>query len=253
MTYKFNSEVHAHTLDGAPLYGTSTVVKEVMPPFLAKWGAQCAVDFTKKKIGDAVVGAYDETEALYELLDESVGAWTKVRKDAATKGTDLHKDLEDYVQLCIEKFGGAPQVGESFTGKVGAFAEWANSNVETFLWSEVHCYSKELWVGGIIDCVAKLRTGEIAIIDFKSSKEVYFNHLLQAAGYAAQCDENGLFTENGQPLATKNSINSVGALVVVPFGSSKLNPVKVTNVVEFKEAFAHLVAIYKLQLAFKNR
>lgn len=253
--YKFLDEkgAHVHTLDGQPLYGTSTVVKEVMPPFLAKWGASCAKDYVKDHsdfIPETPDGEVRHYLVTPECLDESVGAWSKVRKDAATKGTDMHKELEDYVQHCIEKFEGTPQVGEGITGIVGRFAEWANANVYAFLWSEIHCYSKELWCGGIVDCIAKLRTGETAIIDFKSSKEVYFNHLLQTAGYATQVDENGLFTDNGMAVGRISPIN---ALIVVPFGASKLNPVKITNVIDFKEAFKSAVAIYKLLQAFKNR
>lgn len=256
MGYNFNNEVHAHTLDGAPLYGTSTVVKEVMPPFLAKWGAQCAADFIESEVkkiaqsNDSVGWIKEFGDKWGEILRAAPLAWTKVRKDAATKGTDMHKDLEDYVQLCIEKFGGTPQVGESFTGKIGAFAEWANSNVETFIFSEKHTYSKGLWVGGVVDCLAKLRTGELAVIDFKSSPVAYFNQFVQAAGYALQLEESGYCEADGSNPSTKVKID---ALIVVPFGSKTLKPEKIINVKGFQESFRQIVEVYKLLQAFKNR
>lgn len=249
MGYKFDTEKHVHILDGAPLYGTSTIVKEVMPPFLAKWGAQCAADYIRAKFGSETHIDIPANK-FSDILTESVSAWSKVRKDAATKGTDMHKDLEDYVQMCIDSFDGTPQVGEAYTGQVGKFAEWANANVQQFIFAEKYTYSKELHIGGIVDCLAKLRTGELAVIDFKSSKEVYFNHLVQIGGYALQLEENGYCEADGSMPSTQIKID---ALIVVPFGSKDLKPLKVTNVEGFKETFKHLVEVYKLKLAFEKR
>lgn len=276
--YKFDEERHVHILDGAPLYGTSTVIKEVMPPFLAKWGAQCAVDNIRAKgvyIDTLQNPELQEDAAMRELgrtlnnkwfisnevLDESVSAWSKVRKDAATKGTDMHKDLEDYVQMCIDNFGGTPQVGEQFTGQVGKFAEWANDNVQQFIFTEKNTYSKETWTGGVVDCMARLHTGELAVIDFKSSPVAYFNQFLQAAGYAMQLEESGYGNTDGSEWKQLMRLNAhedkedepISAIIVVPFGAKNLKPEKITNLKDFKQEFIHCVSIYKLLQAFKNR
>lgn len=270
MTYKFLDEkgAHVHTLDSQPLYGTSTVVKEVMPPFLAKWGAQCAVDYIKLK------GYYapttDGTEPSYKIqvkdIEDAVNSWTKVRKDAATKGTDMHADLEDYVKLCIERHDGTPQWDEAYAdGAVGKFAKWATDNVETFIFAEKNTYSRALWVGGVIDCLARLRGGKLAIIDFKSSKEAYFNSFVQVAGYAVQLEESGWGEADGSKWHPEiwyrtlpdgewaDEPIKIGALIVVPFGAKVFKPVMVENVEGFKDSFKHIVEVYKLQLAFKNR
>ena len=61
-------------------------------------------------------------------------------------------------------------------------------HVEQFLLSEAHCYSERLWVGGITDCVARMKNGKLAVIDFKSSKDAYYGQFVQVAGYALQLE-----------------------------------------------------------------
>lgn len=249
--YLFDKAKHVHTIEGQPLFGTSTVVKEVMPPFLAKWGAQCAVDFLRDPKNSEEV-----TEGLYyvrtEKMDAAVGAWSKVRDKAATKGTDMHKDLEDYVQHCIDTSAGIPQWDSTFPeGVVGSFAKWSYENVGKFILSEKNTYSKEIWCGGIIDCAGELKTGELAVIDFKSSKEGYFNQYVQAGGYALQLEESGYGDFNGENW--QNFPGKVNALIVIPFGAKKIDPFIVRNVDGFKDCFRNLVSIYQLQLSFKNK
>ena len=240
--YKFLEKQHCHTLDGQPLYGTSTVIKEIMPPFLAKWGAQCAVDFLKENP---------------EQWSGAVSAWSKVRQKAADKGTDRHSVLESYVTRMITDFDGIPQLlndqneKDAEWEKIQSFAKWSVSNIARFVFAEKNTYSRELWVGGIIDCVAYLKSGELVVIDFKSSREAYFNHFIQVGGYALQLDESGYGNENGenwQKLEEK-----VGALIIVPFGMKTLKPEKVINVQGFKDSFKQCVEIYKLKQAFENK
>ena len=79
------------------------------------------------------------------------------------------------------------------------FANWAVANVQKFLWSEKHCYSESLWVGGISDCGCVLTaTAMHAIIDFKR-KGCYYSQFVQIGGYAQQVYDSGLFDSNGDP------------------------------------------------------
>jgi hypothetical protein len=149
---------------------------------LAKWGAQTAIDWLKEHKED---------------WDGALTAWTKVRKTAAQKGTDLHSLLQNYVQQMITDQGGKPcQMNDAKDDdeswkKVQRFAEWATANVEQFIFAEKNTFSKALWVGGQVDCLARMKDGVLAVIDFKSSPTVYFNQLVQTAGYALQLEESG--------------------------------------------------------------
>lgn len=231
--YYFDAKQHIHLLDEQPLYGTSTLIKEVMPPFLAKWGAQCAVDWLKENDKD---------------WDGAVMAWSKVRKEAAEKGTDLHASLEEYVVRMLTDFDGRPQYLNDGTDedpnwkKVQAFAKWAVLNLDHFIFAEKNTYSKELWVGGVVDCLARLKDGRLVVIDFKSSKEAYFNQFVQAAGYAYQLEESGYGTAKGDDWNVL--VEPIQALVVVPFGGRTLDPVMIENVSGYKDVFKSVVQVY---------
>jgi hypothetical protein len=43
--------------------------------------------------------------------------------------------------------------------RIQSFIDWSVEHVDRFLLSEAHCYSAKLWVGGITDCVAKMKDG----------------------------------------------------------------------------------------------
>ena len=251
MTYSFNEKKHIHLLDAQPLYGTSTVIKEVMPPFLAKWGAQCAVDFFRENIGE-ILKFPIETNKLGLLLDRAVMAWSKVRQDKAEKGTEMHERLEHYILICLSENGGNPMAaGKEMDEKIQKFAGWSEQNIKRFIFAEKYTYSKTTWTGGIVDCLAEMKDGTLAVIDFKSAKEAYFNHFAQVSGYALQLEENGYGNADGSDW--KSLSGKIGALIVVPFGAKILKPVKVENVEGFKDIFRHLVEVYKFLLAFKNK
>lgn len=249
MKYVFNEADHVHTLDGAPLMGTSTVVKEVMPPFLAKWGAQCAVDYLEqtKKTTVGKDGYWWENENAFK---DAVNAWSKVRGEKAEAGTDMHALLEAYVTACVAVDGKPLPSADEHSAQVKTFAEWSQQYVERFIFTEKNTYSKELWVGGIVDCVALLKSGLVVVIDFKSSKEAYFNQFVQCAGYATQLDETGYGDADGSHW--EKLFKPVGGLVIVPFGAKTLKPVLIENVEGYKGVFAQCVGIYTYQKSFKE-
>lgn len=237
MNYTFNAKEHVHLFNGEPLYGTSTIIKDVMPPFLAKWGAQCAVDFLKDNPGQ---------------YEKAVSAWSKVRDTAATKGTDMHAVLEGYVNTCITENKGIPlahSVNE--TPQLSAFVDWSMISVKQFVFAEKYTYSKELWTGGIVDCFAEMSDGAFAVIDFKSSKEAYFNQFAQVAGYALQLTETGYGNEDGSNWATLTT--PITRLIIVPFGAPKLAPHSIGNVEGYMKVFRHLVGVYVFLRSFNSK
>jgi hypothetical protein len=261
MTYQFIDEKgeHMHVLDNAPLYGTSTLIGEVMPPYLAKWGGQCAVDYLKSKsIMD--VDRFGARIPDLEDFEKAITAYTKVGKKAMQKGTDLHALLEEYVQGCIQRGGSPDAAGGGDNEKVRLFSDWSRKHIEKFLFAEAHTYSKELWVGGIVDCMAILKTGEVAIIDFKSGKVPYFSSFVQIGGYACQIEEMGWGRADGSDWRKLSFLGQIGgidakigALIIVPFGNDYIKPEIIRNVEGFKDSFRHMVEVFKLLKAFKDR
>lgn len=257
--YKFIDEgkQHLHTLNGKPLLGTSSVVGVINKP-LAFWasGMACGVfgrlDPKKNTPEDCFNRAGEvleqikglDTESYQSLLEKAYKAHNEKKEISAEEGTDMHAELEKYVKDCIQTNNGVPIVlnGEE-PEKVSLFANWSIENVDEFIESEYHLYSETMWVGGISDCLAKMKDGNLAIIDFKSSKEAYESQFIQIGGYALQLEENGAYDKNGEKIL--DPIKAT-AYIIIPFGAEKFEPQYRYNTEQLKECFVCATKIYKL-------
>lgn len=264
--YKFDEAIHLHLYnrngEWVPLTGTSSVVG-VLAKVLTWWASGLAVgklgwikkvDPRKSTKEEIAANAKERLKAATKalnaikkmtptlflaLLDEAYKAHSVKLKDSATAGTDLHAELEAYVK---GKMGIAKV--RKYDDKIKPFVDWADANVKKFLWSEAHCFDPELWVGGICDAGAELNDGSIALIDFKSAKEAYDSHFIQAAGYTYQIDKNGLWDSIGS--RNKRLEKPVEHLVIVPFGAEVIIPQFKNNVADYKQGFINCVQLYRL-------
>lgn len=259
--YRFSEEEHVHTLDGQPLIGTSSMSSVLAKGGLTYWASGLAVEKFgwinkgNKEKGwvpkeqrlsiarnrrNEIQSDYNDEEYL-DLLDEAYMAHTKKLKDTAKDGIDLHEECERYVKWHMNNTD-AP-FPDNFDKKIQPFIEWTKKNVKRFLWSEGHCYSRDLWLGGISDCGFEDKDGKIAILDFKSSKDVYLSQFWQCVGYAIQIEENGVLTSEGESVLKLD--RPIDYVAVLPFGME--NPEVKTNVdmVGGKEAVKCMVTLYK--------
>jgi hypothetical protein len=251
--YRFDAENHIHLLDDKPLMGTSTVVGALGKP-LTYWAAGCALtplgwlNRKKSKINDRLDAAGEAISMLRNMtreeyvdkLEQCYHAHSKVKDAAADDGTNTHKQLEHYVQSCIDDNGGEPcKLLKYGHGAVETFADWAVEHVRKFIWSEKHCYSERLWVGGISDCGARLTNNHMAIIDFKR-RGCYFSQFVQIGGYACQIEELGLLYSDGKPAMSPITINDI--IVFPNAGKPRTEPAA-----PFMQRFAEVVAIYRHQ------
>lgn len=179
-----------------------------------------------------------------DLLDTAYKAHSVRLEDSAKEGTDLHAELERVVNLMMNGFQAT-----SDNPKVRDFIAWADKYVERFLWSELHCYSEPMYVGGICDFGALMKDGSIVLGDFKSHKEGYFSDFIQCGGYDLQITENGGFTAEGEKIFTLDK--PIEKYVIFPFGAEKLKPcwcpIKVGDI---KEAFLSALSLYRIKGKF---
>lgn len=269
MQYKFDAEGHLHSLDGKPLIGTSTVLSVLSKP-LTWWasGLACEQLGWVKKI-DPRKATFTEIEAnqkererkaletlkSYEkmfvtdyikLLDKAYRAHADKLTSSADKGTDMHAELESYVKMMLKDNAGEPLLIFPSNGSesVKIFIRWAVENVKRFMVSEGHCFSQELWTGGIADLLLEDKQGRLAIMDFKSSKEAYLSQFFQIAGYDIEISENGLFDEAGNLLYKPE--RSIDYYAVFPFGMEKPAPQFHFDTESAKSGFRAAVTIYKI-------
>jgi len=258
MRYQFNEKLHLHLLDDKPLTGTSSV-EDVLSKNLVWWAAELAaveclesgekIETIRQEYEEAAKSkdkksAIDALQKKYPIFKTARYAHYQSKNKSAKKGVNLHEELEAFVkgEMGIIK-------KREYDPKIQPFIEWAKENVKRFLYSEAHCFDEELWVGGISDAGAELMDGKYAVIDFKSSKEVYTNQFIQTAGYATQIDKNGLWDKNGE---VNKKLDKIEALIVVPFGAEIIKPDIRFNVDDYKQGFEWCVGLYRLLGLNKN-
>lgn len=259
---------HLHTLDGKPLIGTSTALKVLSKP-LTWWASGLAVGKmgwvkelkpydkpkpTKEQIEankmERLASAEKALNSLSGLtpeqylsaLDKAYRAHAEKLDESAESGTNMHEELEKYVKSCE---GGIPSFQEPDVKAVKVFAKWARENIKKFLVSEGHCYSEEMWTGGILDLLCEDKKGNLVLLDFKSSKEAYLSQFIQDAGYAIAIAENGVLDKDGNVIyKPEKSVDYYG---VFPFGAENTEPSFHYDTEGVMKGFRAAVVLYKLQ------
>ena len=274
--YKFDSNLHIHQIDinedgnWSNLIGTSSMSSVLNKP-LTWWssGLACAkFGWINKKdengkfrdIKERIDTAWKQWEKIVkmdaeqwlDLLDDAYKAHSVKLSSSAEAGTDMHAVMEEYVKYCIEKNNGLPfaeykssfvNVSDSNKEKLQILVDWSIQKVKRFIASEIHTYSEKLWLGGIVDCVYEDIDGKYAILDFKSSKEVYLSQFWQAVGYAMQLEETGGFTSNG--IKTLSLDKPIDYVAVLPFGMKKPEVQYNVDMIGGKEAVGAMITLYR--------
>jgi hypothetical protein len=110
------------------------------------------------------------------------------RNKAADAGTLAHACAEAIITNTP-----MPEIPEehraAVEGAVRAFRAWRDESRIELCASEIALVSEAHGFGGCIDAVGLLN-GEASLVDFKSSKELYGDHIAQVAAYSALWDEN---------------------------------------------------------------
>jgi hypothetical protein len=107
----------------------------------------------------------------------------KINKQATSRGTDLHSMVENYL-LNIPELPEKSLISKHLFRIISPELNKIN-NIYAL---ESSLYSKQLGIAGTVDCIAEYN-GELAIIDFKTSKkakprEWIEHYFVQAAAYA---------------------------------------------------------------------
>lgn len=107
----------------------------------------------------------------------------KITRAATSRGTDMHTLVENYLQNCSD----LPKV-QPLSDILFKIAKPELNKINNIYALERSMYSKYLGIAGTVDCIAEY-DGELAIIDFKTSKkpkpkEWIEHYFVQAAAYA---------------------------------------------------------------------
>ena len=169
MTYKFDDKNHIHILDDKPLHGVTTVLSVISKPQLISWAARMATEYVRDNLK-----SMDDLEI---VLEEAKNAHRRKKEKAGDWGTAVHLAIEEWIKDNKE-----PKLKGEQKMVFDKFKNWAKENKVEFLESEKHLYSKELWVGGIVDLVLMM-DGKKYIGDKKTSSGIYNEAFFQMGAY----------------------------------------------------------------------
>jgi hypothetical protein len=113
-----------------------------------------------------------------------------VKDQAADTGTLCHDMIDNYIRGT--EFEYKEHNFDSITvASVGleAYKEWEQRQNIQYLHNEVSVVSETYQYGGTFDCVAVV-DGVVSLVDFKTSKGVYADHIIQLSAYKQAIEES---------------------------------------------------------------
>ncbi len=164
--------------------------------------------------------------------------YRKVRDKAADAGTLTHYLIEcdskgvEPDKAYTDEFS-KDNMDKAETGFL-AYLEWKKHNIDKILYSEYRGVHEDLKYGGTVDCIAKLKSGKVALIDFKTGN-VYKETSIQIAAY---CELSLLSIDERMILQINKD---EGSFIVHQLG----------NLDKCFEIFKHLLAVYYLRKEIK--
>lgn len=191
---QFDNKKHAYTLDGKKLLsGVTTVISETSSKSnLIQWAANMAVDYVDANILDRAFphvseGVYNPTE-LDAVLFEARTAHARKRDGAASKGTDTHALVEEYINTCIYERKNLPEFGANQIWEqneaIQSFIDWATANKVVFIAAEQRLFSEKYGYAGTADFFAMI-DGKLTVGDLKTFPKMWSaDAFIQCGAYA---------------------------------------------------------------------
>jgi len=123
------------------------------------------------------------------------GRWTRDIKRAAETGTYAHALIDQKVKgvepdVDVAHF--TPDMFEQVERCMSAFDKWWAAYDVEIMETEMRLVSEKYQYGGTFDAVGRVG-GTFALIDWKTSKDIYSDYLVQLAGYCLLIEEAGIF------------------------------------------------------------
>lgn len=165
----------------------TTILETLNKPALIPWAVGQTLDACREKVQPGVAYGENQLEAIWEWAK---GAQHRTKEQAAAFGTRAHELIEAYLHTSQ-----APDLAEEPVQVQNCFAlfeeYWAAHGLQVV---DLEAYVADIWLGygGTIDCLARDRAGNLVLLDWKTSKAVYTEMLLQVVAYGGAMAAMGL-------------------------------------------------------------
>lgn len=191
----------------------------------------------------------DMVEQFKKLLDarlkQTKYACNTKLDEAGDIGTALHKRIE--FELKLQMAGGAlseapPVIAQEAQWAFDAWQKWREESKLEPLMIEQRVYSLKYGFAGTTDIIGRIN-GQIVVGDWKTSSNIYMEHLVQVSAYRQALQEMGHFTDE--------KIGGVVVKLPKTAGDKKFKATVVTPE-EMDEHFKTFLAVRDLWVAIKK-
>ena len=173
-----------HYRIGSEIYPSSTTILSVLrKPAIEIWAVKTTVEYLGRRLNDVINGKIKlNSKNAYKLLMDARREHQAIKEKAAHLGRGVHKIIELTFKSELNTSDLLKVIDSNYYPAVTAFLNWKSSHDIKALGNEEIVYHEKLKYAGTLDFRCEFN-GEKYIVDFKTSKRIYPEMLLQLASY----------------------------------------------------------------------
>ena len=169
------------------LPSVTTVLSVIAKPALVGWSAKVTREFYQTALLDLLKKKTPLTEPIiYQIDEQAKTCYKDVQTTAMDIGSRVHAKVEWYL-----KSGRIPEVEDDEEKSFTAFVKWYDRNDFTEIQTEQTVWHSSGFAG-TLDFCGRDKDGLLTLLDFKTSKAIYDDYLLQVAAYVWAYEERNL-------------------------------------------------------------
>ena len=189
--YEFKEDEHSHWLNGSALVGTTTVLGQTLAkPSLKDWSMNMALKYIKEHTQKDSTGSHIVS---LDALKKARNASNEIMEYGKKWGTRVHNACEHWVKT--NELPKSPDDNDILQSVIN-FQKFINDNGFRVVACEKPVWSKEWWVGGILDLILE-RNNKFYLADIKTTSGIYDDQFIQMGSYYKGLLETGMLKEYG--------------------------------------------------------
>ena len=188
---------------------------------LMGWAIKTVIEYMKS-LADAKGHILITKDEAQDIFRKARAYHKELQTQALELGSEAHNLIEVYIKG--QKVDGLLEANPKLKPSFEAFLDWQNTHKFKFISTE-RMVCSPLKYAGTLDAIAE-KDGKLWVIDFKTSKTIYDEHLWQVAAYKT-CVEDGMYWDNAQEKWVESELEIDGGVGVLRLD-------KVTGIPEWK-------------------
>ena len=167
----------------------TTILNVLAKPALIEWGIKCACNYVEDNLKLLIQQNSFSEQDVFRIIGQARTAHDRVREEAAEIGTNTHDWLRDYWRALVRKADNPPMPEEERTQKcIGGALDFFKEHDMKPVRVEEAQYSRKLKICGRPDWIGYV-DGEFSTLDYKSTKQLYPEVVLQETFYSDMHNE----------------------------------------------------------------